>query len=325
MLGRTLLIGFRWGVFLLTGVFLYAQLTAPKGKLALERIAALSPDGPMWAVFGLVLLAMPLNWGLESFKWRMLVSPLEDLGWWRAFMATLAGTSIGLFTPNRTGEFVGRVLFLEPRARVAGAFSTALGGIAQFVVTLLAGGFALVIMQLMERPLPWPPGWPSAALVSLTGITAAMALPCYLYPGVLRQLLLLLPLPAAIRQASQVLDMHSGPLLRAVLWVSVLRYLVFSAQFAALLMVLPVGVGALDCVLAVPVVYLIATLVPTVMLTELGVRGSVALAMLTPMGGDEGMLLLASFLVWGVNLLLPAILGSSILLLARIKTRAQNA
>lgn len=47
--------------------------------------------------------------------------------------------------------------------------------------------------------------------------------------------------------------------------------------------------------------------------------------MLTPMGGDEGMLLLASFLVWGVNLLLPAILGSSILLLARIKTRAQNA
>lgn len=325
MLGRTLLIGFRWGVFLLTGAFLYAQLTAPKGKLALERIASLSPNGHMWLVFVLVLLAMPLNWGLESYKWRMLVSPLERLDGRRAFLATLAGTSIGLFTPNRTGEFIGRVLFLDPGARVAGAFSTALGGIAQFVVTLLAGGLALVAMLLLERPLPWPAGWPSATLVSLTGIVAAMSMPCYLFPGVLRELLLLLPMPAAIRKASEVLEMHSRPMLRAVLWVSVLRYMVFSAQFAALLMVLPVGVGALDCVLAVPVVYLIATLVPTVMLTELGVRGSVALAMLTPLGGDEGMLLLASFVVWAVNLLLPAILGSIILLLARIKTRDRSA
>lgn len=74
--------------------------------------------------------------------------------------------------------------------------------------------------------------------------------------------------------------------------------------------------------MAVPVIYLVSTLVPTVLLTELGVRGSAAVGFLVPLGGQAPQVLLATFLVWAVNLVLPAVAGSIILLLARIRTRS---
>jgi hypothetical protein len=69
-----------------------------------------------------------------------------------------------------------------------------------------------------------------------------------------------------------------------------------------------------------PVVYLLATLVPTMLLTDLGVRGSVAVFLFAPMGGAAAHVLLAMSVVWTVNVLLPAMLGSVVLVAARIRT-----
>ncbi|MCB0771783.1 MAG: hypothetical protein KDB93_00205, partial [Flavobacteriales bacterium] len=76
-----------------------------------------------------------------------------------------------------------------------------------------------------------------------------------------------------------------------------------------------------QALMTVPVVYLVSTLIPTMLLSELGVRGSVAVAMFAPLGGPAAMVLLASFGLWLVNLALPALAGALILLVARIRTR----
>lgn len=317
-----MLVLFRWGVFLVACAFLYVHLTGPKGSSLLGALADTPRQAGWWVLLGAVAALMPVNWGLESLKWRWLMRPVEPLRPLRAFLATMAGTSITFITPNRTGEFVGRVLFLSPENRVKGAFATALGSIAQFVVTLVAGALGLAALQLAGRSLPWPGGWTSSVLATLTVLVAAGSLVLYIQPGLLRQLLLMVPFLHRLERASAVLHGYQRHELLLVLGLSVLRYAVFAVQFVLALQLFSAGVPIGTALMAVPVIYLVSTLVPTVLLTELGVRGSAAVGFLVPLGGQAPQVLLATFLVWAVNLVLPAVAGSIILLLARIRTRS---
>ena len=318
--GRTLLLVLRWGIFLLACAFLWRQMVSPKGTSLQEALRLALAGGAHTVLLGSVLAAMPLNWWLESAKWRLLVAPLQRLSHLRAFVATVAGTSIALVTPNRPGEFVGRVLFLEPGPRIAGSFAPVLGGIAQLVVTLLFGGIALLVLLASDAPALLPASWMATALAVLTAAVAGIALLLYLVPGLLRQAILLLPFLNRFSRASAVLNSHPRDVLLRVLGLSMLRYGVFLGQFVLLLLGFPTGLEPGDTLLAVPVIFLVSTLLPTVLLTELGVRASLSVALLVPLGGDEAMVLLASTLLWAINLVLPAVAGSVVLLLARIRT-----
>ncbi len=321
---RPLLMVFRWGIFLLACVFLYVRLAGPKGIVAMGGPSFLGLLRMNVPVLLLVGALMVLNWSLESEKWRLLLRDVERIGPWRALMATIAGTSVALVSINRTGEFLGRVLFLAPANRIAGGFATALGSIAQFVVTLVAGGIGLLLLTLSGTPLPWELGWMPWVLSTLTALVACLALVLFLYPGLLRQLLLLVPFLHRFDQASKVLSGYQRIDLRTVLLFSTVRYLVFGSQFVLLLLAFGTGLSPWVAALAVPVIYLIATLIPSVMLTELGVRGSVAIAMLAPLGADGAVVLFATTTLWMINVALPAIVGSSILLFAHIRTKGNE-
>jgi hypothetical protein len=240
-------------------------------------------------------------------------------------MATVAGTSVGLVTINRTGEFLGRVLFLRPENRIRGGFATALGSIAQFVVTLVFGGIGSVGLLVQDLPLPWPEGWITWVMTSLISMATVVALVLYFNPAVFRQILLVLPFMHRLEEASSVLGRYTSRELREVLSLSILRYAVFGCQFLLLLWATGTGLSLTSALVAIPVVYLIATLIPSVMLTELGVRGSVAVAVMGPLGAAEPMVLLATATLWTINVALPALVGSVILLFARIRTRTTPA
>jgi uncharacterized membrane protein len=309
----------RWGVFIAACGFLYLRLARHQSThdlwgewtLALQR----APMLPLaW-----VALLMVVNWGIEAWKWRDLMDHVEDLSFGRAFTATIAGTSLGLITPNRVGEFAGRVLFLAPEHRWQGGFATALGSIAQFVVTLVVGGLALGAQQMFALRASRFGDLAIYGWLALIALVAGGAIVLFFTPRLLRQLLLKLPVLSRWERASAVLEGYSMVELARVLGLSALRYVVFALQFMIVLATLA-GVPYTTSLFAVPIIYLMTTLVPTVMLTELGVRGSVAVAVLDQHEVMPGAILLASMLVWLVNLALPAIIGSVILLMARIRT-----
>ncbi|MCB0769003.1 MAG: flippase-like domain-containing protein [Flavobacteriales bacterium] len=322
--GRVLLIVFRWGIFLLACAFLVSRFQGPKGILTAGVIEELLSRSDLTPLFMGVFALMMLNWGIEAAKWRVLIRPVESVRPLRSFVATIAGTSVGLVSVNRTGELIGRVLFLKPENRVRGGFATALGSIAQFVVTLVLGGLGMMGLVVSGHPLPWPGGWLTWVIVSLTALSALVALLFYLHPALLRQLLMHLPFLSRLERASSVLGSHKDHALVAVLLLSGLRYFVFTGQFVILLSAFDGGVPITAALLGVPMMYLIATLIPTVMLTELGVRGSVAVAVFGPLGGADSAVLLATTCLWTINVAFPACVGSVILLLARIRTRASG-
>lgn len=316
---RTLLLA-RWGIFLAACAFLYIRLAAGQSTHAAWadwRIALGKASWPLWAA----MFAMAvLNWGIEAAKWRWLVKPLERLSLGRAFSATLAGTTIGLITPNRTGEFMGRVLFLAPENRWQGSFATILGSIAQFVATVAFGGLAFLVWWRSAAAVAGHGRVWGVAIAMLVAAVAGAALVLFFKPGLLRQLVLALPVMKRLDKATSVLEGYAASELVRVLGMSMARYAVFAFQFMLLLHELAVITWP-QAMVVVPVIYLVTTLVPSMMLTDLGVRGSVAVALLAPAGGQAALVLLAAFAVWAVNLAMPAAAGALIILVARIRTR----
>lgn len=313
MTRRTLLL-IRWGVFIAAGTLLYLRLTRQVGMHHPWWLWANNDQQVPWGALTVVVLLMVVNWGIEAWKWRCLVAPIQQLPFVRAFTATIAGTTIGLITPNRVGEFAGRVLFLDPEHRIEGSFATLLGSIAQFVVTLLLGGVALAFSSYLrsssaEPSLAWNVVVCSAFLIGCAAVFL------FFSPGAFARLLLAIPWLKRFDRHAHVLDSFRREELMRVFLLSLLRYVVFTVQFAIVLVTIA-DVDVAEAMLAVPVVFLITTLVPTMALTELGVRGSVAVTFIP---GDHVGIIVSTALIWAINIAVPALVGGIILLLARIR------
>jgi Lysylphosphatidylglycerol synthase TM region len=313
---RTLLF-IRWGVFLAACAFLYVRLAKHGDVAGLVSVFRMRDTGFMLGALVLVLALMFVNWGLESMKWRVLVRGIEPVSVGEAFTATIAGTSIGMITPNRVGEFVGRVLFLAPENRIPASFATAVGSIAQFVITLVFGTIGFVVM----RSGTWEHdggSWEAIALIGLCGAVAVCSVLLYFNPEILRALVARLPVVRKWEPQAAVFGTFGTRTLLRVLLFSALRYVVFTTQFMIILVALA-DVWPRESLAVVPVAFLFSSLIPTVMLTELGVRGSVAVALISPhLDYDKGVFL-ASTTLWLINIALPAMAGAIILLVARIR------
>lgn len=308
---------FRWSVFALACLYLWTRMRSGESTAGLAWLT----ERTSWGAATIALVAlMPLNWGLEAAKWRLLMRPVEALRFTRAFVATLAGTSVSLVTPNRTGEFVGRVLFVRPDGRIAAAALTVLGSIAQVLITFLAGTLGLVLLRLRAHALPVVPGPSLDAIACAASALAVVSAVLFLYPDLLRRAFDLVPVLRRYDERWQALRDIPRRRSLQVLGLSAVRYAVFVGQGVLSFATFAPEVGMEAVLLGIPVVYLLATLVPTMLLTDLGVRGSVAVFLFTPLGGEAAHVLLAMSVVWTINVLVPALIGSVILLVARIRT-----
>ena len=90
-----------------------------------------------------VLLLMILNWLVESVKWKYLISKLETVSIWLSIKAIFLGVTVSVFTPNRVGEFGGRIFCLKKADHIKAVLCTMLGNLSQLLATVLFGSLAL--------------------------------------------------------------------------------------------------------------------------------------------------------------------------------------
>ena len=103
-----------------------------------------------YAALVLLILLMLLNWSIEAFKWRLLVSKMQKISFIDALKGVWCGVTIGTFTPNRVGEFGGRILFLRERNQVKGIIVTLIGSFGQITTTLITGLSSLILFILFK-------------------------------------------------------------------------------------------------------------------------------------------------------------------------------
>ena len=85
-----------------------------------------------------IVFLMLVNWSLETFKWKYLIRKIENVSFIKSFVAVFSGITVSTFTPNRVGEYAGRVFILEKANRWEAVLITILGSLSQLLITTIA-------------------------------------------------------------------------------------------------------------------------------------------------------------------------------------------
>ena len=99
-----------------------------------------------------------------------------------------------------------------------------------------------------------------------------------------------------------------------VLGYSVARYAVFTTQFFILLQMFEVQIAYADAIVLIMAMLFVISVIPTIAITEIGVRGSVAIFLFGLVSANTVGILSATFVMWIINLLLPALIGTTLFL-----------
>ena len=263
-----------------------------------------------WTCLALAICLSPVNWGLEALKWQHLVRIFYPLGFRAAWQGVVAGIALSLFTPNRVGEYGGRILVVPAQYNWRTVMATGVGNFAQLLALVGAGFVAALIFAGQHLDLE-PFVWRSALFVGTLLMLPALAV----YFSVRR----LLPALGWFRRwkytrklwrQALVLRHYHTQLLAATLGWSVLRLLVYSGQFWLLLWFfgahLPLAVAAPS----IGTVFFIQTSIPLPPVLGLFARGEVALYVFGYSGANELAVLAATLGLFVINLAVPALLGA---------------
>ncbi|MGZ5304114.1 MAG: hypothetical protein ACXWDO_08395, partial [Bacteroidia bacterium] len=258
------------------------------------------------------------NWGLEAFKWKILVQKFQQISFKRCFAAILCGSAVSLWIPNRAGEYLGRILFIRPGVRIKGVLATLVGSFAQLSITLMLG----IGGGLYYAYMHWPENvfWLVVPVLSFGFI--ALLLFFYFNINKIRYLLPKKSFMGRYRKYLVVYSFYKFPDLLKVLGFSLLRYFVFSGQFILFLWFFSGAVPPIECWLAIFLIYLVQTVIPANALTELGIRGASSVFFLQSYVPNAAAILSASYGLWLINLLLPGIFGLLILVFVEPKLRS---
>jgi hypothetical protein len=303
------------GIIIIASLFfLYHQLFVKRDFADLMmQIFRLLNNQNILPLLLLALALMPLNWSMEAIKWRYLLKDYEVISFGKALKAVLAGASISAVSPNRTGDYLGRVFMLNQVSFWRGVLITIVGSYAQTITTLFFGGlsfFILISPQLISN------AYLSANQLIVFGslffIALLLLLVFYFKMSFLSHLI-----PSRWRKINhytQIFAQFKFKQLFITLLISMFRYFIFSLQYFILLKA--VGFHSLSYGLGftlISSIFLVNSIRPTIALLEIGIRGSVALFIFEVYfgfsTGIEGPVFVASTLIWLINIILPALMG----------------
>lgn len=264
-------------------------------------------------LFWIVVLMLFFNWGLEAMKWQLLLSPLEKINLSNSLKSVFAGCSITMLTPNRTGEFGGRILFVRPENRIKAISATIVGSISQLTITIIVGVIAIITIKnatasyKLIKELPWIFNQYVLVISSLVGF---MLLMIFFRLDFLVNYLGRIPGFKKISQHISFLNFFNRKILLRILFYSLLRYLVFILQYIFLLQVLHVEIDGLVCFGLLAIFYLIMAILPTIGFTELPVRATTSVLILGLFSENVLGIQTAALGIWLINLIVPSIIGS---------------
>jgi Lysylphosphatidylglycerol synthase TM region len=308
-------------VFLFLFYSIYEQiLKQPDWQQSLHQISGAIQGPHLWKIF-LVLLLMFLNWGLETKKWQLALRTLEPVPFTRAFKAVLTGVTIGSFTPNRMGEYLGRMLYIEESKRVRSISLTLICSMAQLLTTL-AGGFVGILFlshYLNQHAFADQAVFKNGLHYLLFGTVVACFFGLLFYFR-LSSLVRIFDRDyfKKFRPIVKVLQEVKTSILLQILFLSFGRYLVFLVQYFLLFSVFAVELTGGQAFAGISVMFLIIAIVPSfTFLTDLGLRWETSIRVIELFSPNSTGILAVSLGIWLINLIIPALIGS--LLILRIK------
>ena len=282
-----------------------------------KQLATLGPNwtsetGQRYLLWAAILL-MPLNLGLEAWKWHMLARSAMPISYKQALASYLAGISFSLVTPNRIGEYPGRILHLKKGNTLRLISVSILGAIAQMLTLFIYGLCGLIFYNIK-----YPGTLPMLLLAACFIITVVVAIVYWRFET-------WMPVIERIKWLKRFRYHLYGKLLKRftvteqarILLISLTRYSIYTAQYLILLLWMNVNIPLFDGFWMCALFFWVVAVIPSITLVELGERGQIGLYLFHHFSENTVGILGATVGVWCINLIIPGIIGS--ILLARTR------
>jgi hypothetical protein len=262
----------------------------------------------LWACVALMLV----NTSLESYKWYILSNAVEPIKYRKALSSYLAGVAFSIITPNRVGEYPGRVLYLGRRGAARYVRVSVPGIMSQLWSVYLFGFAGLVYYNLAFPDTLAKSGLAFCIIVNIFFAVIYWRLEAWL-PAMERITWL-----RRFFTYGKLLNKVSARMQFLILSISLCRFAIFTAQYLFLLTWMNVNMPLLEGFCMCTLFFWIMAVIPSIALTELGVRGAVSIFLFHHFSTNTVGMVAATAGIWLFNLIIPSVLGSLLILRMRL-------
>lgn len=308
-------------VFCVLAWSIYKQLhRQPSWEQSIHQIWEAFTGEQSWKLIVVVLL-MFVNWTIEARKWQLVIGRIQPISLFQSWKAIFTGTTLAFFTPNRVGEYFGRILYVQEGKRIQAISLTIVCSMAQLLITLVAGFAGLLYMRsvMKEASSETTAIFWMGAVSSITAISAVILTLFYFRLSWLVRWIEKIPRIEKFIAWIRVLDNFNATILLRLLSLSLVRYIVFMAQYYLLFAVFDVVLTPVQVFTSIGVVFLVLAIVPTIaIITDLGVRWKASIELVQFFSNNVVGVLATSLSIWVINLVIPALIGSLLILSIRI-------
>ena len=247
-----------------------------------------------------IILLSILNRFFEILKWQNLVSYIKPISLFEAMNQVLSALTAGLFTPNGVGEYAGKALFFDKSQTKNVIFLNLICNGVQVLVSLLFGIIGLLYLGYFK--------WDLIIITTIMGLFIIG----YAFKKINIKGYSIEKLVQKLNEIPRKIHLKNN-------FLAVCRYLVLSHQYYFLFLAFDVQLPYFTLMSAIASVYFLASSLPTFQFLDFAVKGSVALYFFGILGVNEWIIVFISTIIWFLNLVLPAIIGSYFVLVFKHK------
>jgi hypothetical protein len=262
-------------------------------------------------IMTIVVLLMFANWIFEAAKWQYLTRQLSPITLWKAIEGVFCGLSFAIFTPNRIGEYGGRVMFLPPRKRIHGVFAMAVGSFGQLVITNVLGAGALVWFVVTFKHFD---NWMVILIYISAFLFIALFLVLFFNIKWLVWLLNSIPFLKKYHRFFDIMGAYTFRDLLNIMGFCLTRFFIFSFQYYLVIHLLIPTIPLYDVLLMMFIVFFVQSALPSLDFLDIAVRSAAATTLFAYITDQQIAVIAMVTSIWLINLIIPAILGSAFIL-----------
>ena len=309
------------GIKILIGVIsfwiIYSRLShIPHLK---EQVLQWLAEPTMYVVFIVVLFLMPINWGIESYKWKLITTQIESISYITSVKAVLTGVCIGNVAPGRAMEFLAKIYYFKPHNRPSVTILHFINGMFQMLITLSMGLMAIAYKINGSSQSA------STIYVALMAGVCMVLFFCWAIfnASYIQRKLQFIKWFKDIGNADDL--RFTKKIITTLISLSIVRYAVFTTQFYIIYHALSPQSMPFQVFLSIAAYFTITSIIPMISFIEPAIRAAIAILVFNSVTDNEATVVLASTLVWIVNVVVPSALGYVIILKEKINFRTGHA
>ena len=263
-------------------------------------------------LLSIAFLLMLIQWMTEAYKWKMLMSSSVNLNWKASLQMIFTGLSFSFITPFKSGEFIGRVMYLPAHKRAIGAAYTFYSSIIQFTVYSLLGALSLWLLDVDKLLINIPHSFTSGILI-LKPISLFIPVVCLVFFVTKRFIINLLVSLNVLKKFTPVAqEFLSIGATRTILvfGLTFLKCFIFIFQYWLIFKWLGVELTISQVFIGVSIMIFALAVMPTISFIEIGLRWEFSFVIFSVFTANIVGVTIGTTIVWLLNIVLPAIIGA---------------